>query len=124
MKGYEEPYAKEFGEMGNMRSLGFIYGIQQIEKSINTKGRIPGIRPEYIRGKWGNLAEDPSVIDTFGTKAYFERCSGTVRASTKFIRSDEKGAVFRTDCFAIPEMWLEAHLTWEELDEVMKERPV
>jgi len=123
--GYEKPYAKDFAKDGDTTSLGLMQYIQKIEEGINTKGRVPGIKPEYIGQGWGRYAVvDAAPMDVFGSKAYFERCSGKVRGNTRFIYADEKGPVFRTDCFAIPEMWLEAHLTWEELVEVMKERPV
>lgn len=123
--GYQEPFAKKFVKEKDLESLGLMQSIQEIEKSINTKGRVPGIKPEYIKsGRWGHLVPDPSISGTMGQKAYYERYSGTVRGHTRFIYADKKGAVFRTDCYAMPEMWLEAHLTWEELEDVMKKRPI
>jgi hypothetical protein len=122
--GYKAKAAMDFAQSGDPEALHNMHLLDKIESSINTTGRVPGIKPEYARS--GSRWKHDHIVDDntpYGSWATFERLSGKVRGHTRLERADATGVTLRMDCYAIPEMWLNIALTWEELDEMMAQRP-
>ena len=84
-------------------------------RKVNTIGRIPPVTHHH---------EDQASLERnlYGEKDFLDRVTGRFRGYTEVIGVDPEGVRLRTDSYAVPEMWLEATLSWEMLDEVLKER--
>lgn len=84
-------------------------------RKVNTIGRIPAIVHRY---------EDQAALERklYSEEDFLDRVTGRFKGCTEVMGVDSEGIRLRTDSYAVPEMWLEATLSWEMLDEVLKER--
>jgi hypothetical protein len=118
LSGFANTYAKSFVESNDINDLVMAQVLLEADKQVNTIGRVPGIPP--ILSRW---EVDPDERAIYPPEIYAERKSGKVRGITSFQGINSKGVILRTDCLAIPEMWLEIQLTWEQLEEMVAKRP-
>jgi len=119
---------KRFAETGDVNDIhSYLSGVSVVNKvdtRVNTKGRVPPINATYYKdntGDWISSLDGDKEI--FGARGCMERASGKVRAETVLSHVGEEGVVFRTDCFSIPEMWIEATISWKVMEEAMAQRP-
>lgn len=87
------------------------------QRTINTIGRIPAI----VHRHGDQIALESEL---YSEEDFQDRVTGKFKGYTKVIGVDSEGIRLRTDSYAVPEMWLEATLSWEMIDEVLKERGV
>ena len=85
------------------------------ERKVNTIGRIPATA-HYTQ------QEDKMELKMFGEEGYEQRITGRFRGYTDVISVDSEGIKFRTDSYAVPEMWLEATIPWSVIREALEEK--
>lgn len=119
--GYASMPARTYAETSDPSALGLTLMLAEEESRINTVGRVPPIVRTQLRPGQPNLLREE--IPIFGATMAYERASGKLRAHTRFEHATVEGAVFRTDCMAIPELWWETTLTWDTLEDALKQRP-
>jgi len=128
--GIGRGYAKKFVETKAIRDLQSSIELTEMEKELNarsnTKGRVPPIPERWSRahglfGEW--ISDTGPNADLFGHRGLMDRLSGNIRGETVLSHVGENGVVFRTDCLYIPEMWIEATIPWEVMEEAMSQRP-
>lgn len=121
IKGYKHAPAMKFAKTGNPDALETMGIARNLTQRINTVGRVPPIRPSMNPKtlRYDNEFE----VAVYGQQGATERITGKFRGETRFLNATSEGAVFRADSFAFPEAYWCTLITWEELENVMAQRP-
>ncbi len=117
--GYANEDACKFARTSDPEYLDNMHMLAEMESKINTVGRIPPIPDHMDVPGWPHVKVKVQEGDAYCSQMRFERMTGKLRAHTRFSHVTEEGAVFRTDCLAVPELWWETTLTQEELEEAL-----